>query len=426
MFCTILIYLRILFSAIRKMLEEVYTVYLPKKTYPWCYISLDINPQNIDVNIHPTKHEVRFLHEDAIIERIRLALDERLTGSNASRSFYLQARLPKVDITKEVLKEVLPEYDKRNSDQSKKIYAKELVRTDSADQKLDKFNFTIQTASKQDDSNPIIEKSIHNSELEALDSEFPLNKDVPKVVMENPVVDNKCQEKESDLNVNTTEHRPVLQHIEETAINDAATNWSSIIDNLTSETQDSTSTVSKQNNQTTYVCPEDSFDISEILHDLDEPNDCIEDRSVDAIADKARKQVQQYFGSRDINGDGKRNSEKEEEQNILQDIKDNEKKDENSESIADQAQDTLPIEENTSVDKSIKSLGQFKSYSINNFKHDVKLTSILRLRKEIEDERHDGLREILSNLTFVGCIDETSALIQSGVNLYICDTRKLT
>ncbi|KYN44993.1 DNA mismatch repair protein Mlh1 [Trachymyrmex septentrionalis] len=284
-------------ASIHKMLEDVYSVYLPKKAHPWCYISLDINPQNIDVNVHPTKHEVRFLHEDTIVERIKFALDERLTGNSASRTFYLQARLPKADITKEVLEEVLPEY--KNSDKLKKIYAKEMIRTDSSDQKLDKFNFTI--------------------------------------------------------------------HFEQ-------------------------------------------------HEEVDDPKD----NPVDTIADKARKQVYQYFGNRDIIENVKKNSEKEKEQTLNN-------QEEGESSICNVSQsERSSTETNTFADESSKFTQQFKSYSVNNFKHEVKLTSILKLRKDVEDECHEGLRDILANLTFVGCIDQTSALIQSGVNLYICNTRKLT
>ncbi|KAG5340184.1 MLH1 protein, partial [Acromyrmex heyeri] len=310
-------------ASIRKMLEDVYSVYLPKKAHPWCYISLDINPQNIDVNVHPTKHEVRFLHEDAIIERIKFALDERLTGNSASRTFYLQARLPKADITKEVLEEVLPEYNKGNSDKLKKIHAKEMIRTDSSDQKLDKFNFTIHFEQRKSDSNTLTKELTHN------DSK-PLN--------------------------------------------------------------------------------------SESLEENDP-----KDKPVDAIADRARKQVYQYFGNRDIIENAKKNSEKEKEQTL--NIGDNQKEGESSICNVSQSERS---ETNTSADESSKFTQQFKSYSVNNFKHEVKLTSILKLRKDVEDECHEGLRDILANLTFVGCIDQTSALIQSGVNLYICNTRKLT
>jgi len=129
--------------------------------------------------------------------------------------------------------------------------------------------------------------------------------------------------------------------------------------------------------------------------------------------------VYQYFGNRGIQST--KSSEKEKEQILNTD--DNEKEDESSN--ASQSEKILSAETNTSADESPKSAKQFKSYSVNNFKHEVKLTSILKLRKEIEDECHEGLRDILANLTFVGCIDQTSALIQSGVNLYICNTRKL-
>ncbi|XP_012063394.1 PREDICTED: DNA mismatch repair protein Mlh1 [Atta cephalotes] len=312
-------------ASIRKMLEDVYSVYLPKKAHPWCYISLDINPQNIDVNVHPTKHEVRFLHEDTIVERIKFALDERLTGNSASRTFYLQARLPKADITKEVLEEVLPEYNKGNSDKLKKIHAREMIRTDSSDQKLDKFNFTIHFEQRKSDSNTLTKELTHN-DSKSLNSES-LGENDPK------------------------------------------------------------------------------------------------DKPVDAIADRARKQVYQYFGNRDFIENIKKNSEKEKEQTLNTD--DNQKEGESSICNVSQSEKSS-AETNTSADESSKFTQQFKSYSVNNFKHEVKLTSILKLRKDVEDECHEGLRDILANLTFVGCIDQTSALIQSGVNLYICNTRKLT
>jgi len=50
-------------TAIRKSIEMVYGAYLPKGTHPFAYLSLEINPKNVDVNVHPTKHEVHFLYQ---------------------------------------------------------------------------------------------------------------------------------------------------------------------------------------------------------------------------------------------------------------------------------------------------------------------------------------------------------------------------
>lgn len=412
------------------MLEEIYSVYLPKKAHPWCYISLDINPQNIDVNVHPTKHEVRFLHEDAIIERMKFALDERLAGNSASRTFYLQARLPKVDISKEVLEEVLPEYNKENPDKLKKVQAKEMIRTDSSDQKLDKFNFTIHTPCKHD-SNTIIEKSTHNAETESLNIETSSEENISRITMENPFI-NKCQQKNSNLNI--TEHNFTSlskreSYIEETSVN-TSTHWSDISDIRTissSEQNTCNPSTSVQKDKVDNIRSENTiYDVTEFLNDLDETGDeSMEDNSRDIIADKARKQVYQYFGNKDIIDDRKKNLEEDKEETTLQSINDNKKEDESSISNTNQPESIVSIEKTVSTDESPKSASQFKSYSVNNFRHEVKLTSILILRKEVEDECHEGLRNILTNLTFVGCIDQTSALIQSGVNLYICNTRKL-
>lgn len=416
-------------SAIRKMLEEIYSVYLPKKAHPWCYISLNINPQNIDVNVHPTKHEVRFLHEDAIIERMKFALDERLAGNSASRTFYLQARLPKVDITKEVLEEVLPDYNKENPDKSKKVHAREMIRTDSSDQKLDKFNFTVHTPCKHD-SNTFIEKSTHNAESESLNIETPLEENISHITMENPSI-SKCPQKDSNLNV--TEHNFTSLskreiHIEETPVN--SIHWSDVSDIRTissSEQNICNPSTSAQKDKSDNIRSENTmYDITEFLNDLDETTDeSTEDNSRDIIADKARKRVYQYFGNKDIIDDRKKNLEKDKEETKLQNIDDNKKEDESSISNTNQPESIVSIEKTVSTNESPKSASQFKSYSVNNFRHEVKLTSILKLRKEVEDECHEGLKNILTNLTFIGCIDQTSALIQSGMNLYICNTKKL-
>ena len=72
-------------TAIKRAIEHVYVSYLPKGSFPFFYLSLNIAPQNVDVNVHPTKHEVFFLHQDSIIKRIQQGMEEKLLNSNASQ-----------------------------------------------------------------------------------------------------------------------------------------------------------------------------------------------------------------------------------------------------------------------------------------------------------------------------------------------------
>ncbi|KAI0372035.1 DNA mismatch repair protein MutL [Pilatotrama ljubarskyi] len=80
-------------SRIKKALEAVYNGVLAKGASPFIYLSLQIDPRSVDVNVHPTKKEVHFLNEDAIIERIADAVQEALIGQSQSRAFEYQTLL---------------------------------------------------------------------------------------------------------------------------------------------------------------------------------------------------------------------------------------------------------------------------------------------------------------------------------------------
>lgn len=45
-------------GALRKAIELVYATILPKASKPFIYMSINLPPEHVDVNVHPTKREV--------------------------------------------------------------------------------------------------------------------------------------------------------------------------------------------------------------------------------------------------------------------------------------------------------------------------------------------------------------------------------
>lgn len=81
-------------SAIKKSIEQTYSTFLPKGGRPFVYLRLDIDPQRVDVNVHPTKREVNFLNEDEIVEAICFTIRTQLSLVDTSRTFFTQSLLP--------------------------------------------------------------------------------------------------------------------------------------------------------------------------------------------------------------------------------------------------------------------------------------------------------------------------------------------
>lgn len=116
-------------GALKRAIEIVYAATLPKASKPFIYMSIKLPPEHIDVNVHPTKREVRvptllneeevnerylsctlfytfwcillyaqvsLLNQEIIIEKIQSTIESRLRNSNESRIFQEQVLMMNV------------------------------------------------------------------------------------------------------------------------------------------------------------------------------------------------------------------------------------------------------------------------------------------------------------------------------------------
>ncbi|KAL1967909.1 hypothetical protein VTN77DRAFT_2326 [Rasamsonia byssochlamydoides] len=124
-------------SALRKAVEQTYSTFLPKGGHPFAYIDLEIEPQRVDVNVHPTKREVNFLNEDEIIELICSEIRSKLAQVDSSRTFMTQTLLPGARVPEDAAAASSTEKaGRRTATASQKPYEHNLVRTDARMRKI--------------------------------------------------------------------------------------------------------------------------------------------------------------------------------------------------------------------------------------------------------------------------------------------------
>ena len=64
--------------AINAAVEKAYTDLIPDHYYPSYFLHLEVDPSRIDINIHPTKTEVKFIDESALFTIVRAATKRAL------------------------------------------------------------------------------------------------------------------------------------------------------------------------------------------------------------------------------------------------------------------------------------------------------------------------------------------------------------
>lgn len=65
-------------------IENAFQELLPEKSFPTYFINFDIDPKEIDINIHPTKTEIKFLDEKTIYALLRSVVKQSIGKFNLS------------------------------------------------------------------------------------------------------------------------------------------------------------------------------------------------------------------------------------------------------------------------------------------------------------------------------------------------------
>jgi DNA mismatch repair protein MutL len=138
---------------IQKALDRSFASIVTSKRYPVAFLYLDIAPENLDVNVHPSKIEVRFHQE----ERVRLFLEQSLKEAFTPAYF-----LPMVQKQKIRDKDISPEITAKRD--IKEGFQPEDTDKDNSYHDDTRRNLQLQVAESRI---PFPEKNIINSTLSA-------------------------------------------------------------------------------------------------------------------------------------------------------------------------------------------------------------------------------------------------------------------
>lgn len=102
-------------SLIAKGIEDAYKNFLMQHQYPFCVLYFKFDGQMLDVNVHPTKMELRFSKNEDIYQKLYDCIRARLTNRDHIRDVSLtEEKSEKTSAMAESIKEKLPEPFEKN------------------------------------------------------------------------------------------------------------------------------------------------------------------------------------------------------------------------------------------------------------------------------------------------------------------------
>lgn len=194
-------------------LEEAYSSTIMTGKFPVCILKLELSPESIDVNIHPTKAEVRFSNENQVFNAVFFAIKNALMNSGLIYDFDLSKTknaklLEKTTPVETYIEPNLPNVDLPQDDQVINDFEeKDPFIFNSNDEEFEN-NFKNGLNIKNEISNGV-EKSKKHEDSFIFNQDISINKDIPSMpVIEKPIEISKINTNPPEEKSKNIEEKP--------------------------------------------------------------------------------------------------------------------------------------------------------------------------------------------------------------------------
>src|SRR6185437_5507968 len=91
-----------------RAVQDAYRGLLMTGRYPVAFLFLELPPEEVDVNVHPTKAEVRFRNKESLYQLIQEAVSQRLQAADLTARMQLKTRKENVPVAQADWRSPLP------------------------------------------------------------------------------------------------------------------------------------------------------------------------------------------------------------------------------------------------------------------------------------------------------------------------------
>lgn len=81
-------------AIVARAIEDAYKPFMMSHRYPFTVLSIDIDTKQVDVNVHPTKMEVRFANQSEVYDQVYQAVKDGLMGRELIPEFTIDEKKP--------------------------------------------------------------------------------------------------------------------------------------------------------------------------------------------------------------------------------------------------------------------------------------------------------------------------------------------